>query len=121
MYYMEDAVCMHLVGYLWTYNKNLYKNYSNAPIKFALLKPSSVYIKNQRRLTNLIRCFNFFIKDLKDCSAFTFKLCPEIGFERKKQKCNLNAILITIKILISNFKNKKNIFMTTVLIFILKL
>ena len=39
----------------------------------------------------------------------------------KRKKYNLNAILITIKKLISNFKNNKNIFMATVLIFILKL
>ena len=35
-YYMKDAICMHLVGYNWVKSKNLYKNYSNEPTKFAI-------------------------------------------------------------------------------------
>ena len=33
---MKDAICMHLVGYNWVKSKNLYKNYSNEPTKFAI-------------------------------------------------------------------------------------
>lgn len=35
MTYMKDGICAHLVGYSWIYEKNLYRNYSNAPTKFA--------------------------------------------------------------------------------------
>ena len=35
-YYIKDGICMHLVGYSWVRNKNLFKNYSNAPTTFAI-------------------------------------------------------------------------------------
>ena len=38
IFYMKDAICMHLIGYSWLFNKIHYRNYSNEPTEFAIKK-----------------------------------------------------------------------------------
>ena len=38
IFYMKDAICMHLIGYSWIFNKKHYRIYSNEPREFAIKK-----------------------------------------------------------------------------------
>ena len=46
--YMKDGICMHLVGYSWIYNRNLYGNYSNLPTVFATQTKKGRHRKTQK-------------------------------------------------------------------------